>query len=156
LIIEKQYKPKKCHILLKGITMTKMTTTILSALILFSIPGFASSVADVKSAMKIAREALTASLEKKANDEGTLKKIQETGDAATVAIDGLKAPAGKEAALADLKKNWQEFKTNRDGKLKDFIKAGKFDDAKTLATGRQKELLDKINAALDKLGGGGI
>jgi hypothetical protein len=141
---------------MKGTTMKQLTSALATTLILFSLPGFASSVSDVKASMKAARETLTNSLEKKSSDEATLKKIQETGDAAGVAIEGLKAPAGKEAALADLKTNWKEFKANRDGKLKDLIKAGKFDDAKTLATGRQKELLDKMNAALDKLSGGGI
>jgi len=140
----------------KEFSMATWTATMAAAVILLGFSASASSVSEVKGKMKTAREALTASLEKKKNDEATLQAIQKTGDEVGVAIDSLKAPAGKEAVLAELKTNWKEFKSNRDGKLKDFIKSGQFDEAQKLATGRQKELLDKMNAAFEKLSGGGI
>lgn len=133
--------------------MNKATAFI--SILMFSVCASATTVSEVKSKMRLAREAVTTALETKKNDKATMDRIQKTGDDVTTAMKDLKA-AGKEAQVTELQKIWDKFKSNRDGKLKDLLTAGNFNEAIKFGTGEQAELLAKMKSIIDKLDGGGI
>lgn len=130
----------------------------LIAVVIFSVMAVgqaqASSVSECKSKLKETREALLKLLEGGKKDDAQLGKVKSTSDQMDTCLSGLKAPAGKEAKLDELKKIWGEFNGLRKSEVYPAIEQGDFAKAKgTVVTGVQKERMTKMNGAFEQLSG---
>lgn len=64
----------------------------------------------------------------------------------------LKAPAGKEAQLAEIQKIWGEIRTTKEKEVIPLMQAGKIDEAKAIITGVQSDRVIRINSLLNEVG----
>jgi len=126
-----------------------------SSMFLAASVASAATVSECKGKVNAARQSLVEMMGGK-KDDAQQKKVKDSAEAVNPCLAALKAPAGKDAALADLKKVWGEFLATRVNELVPAILAGQTDKAKTIATGVQKERMDKMNALMAQLGGGDI
>jgi hypothetical protein len=133
-----------------------MTTKILTlAFILISQDiGFATTTSECKPKIDKARSSLIDMLSGK-KDDIQKKLVTITASEATECINNLKM-SGKDADIKDLQKVWADFKATRETQLVPAILAGKTGEAKIIATGIQKERMDKINALIKKIQGGDL
>jgi hypothetical protein len=134
--------------------MRSLKFLLAAGLVSVSTTAFATSAGECKPKLDKARSSLVEMLGGK-KDDAQQKLVKQTADDAGACIDGIKA-AGKDAQVAELKKVWGEFKATREKQLVPAILAGKGDEAKTMATGIQKERMDKINSLIKQIQGGDL
>lgn len=111
---------------------------------------FATTVEECAPKVGKARIYLVAMLSGKIDhDQQTL--VKRSAEQAHICIAEIKAPAGKENQLEELKKVWGEFKTTRENDLVPKAITGKMTEAKALAMGIQKERMEKIYSLMEQL-----
>lgn len=79
------------------------------------------------------------------------KRVQETADAVSAMLVGMKAPAGKEAQFKELDATWKAFKKTREEELVPLILARKQKEAEQVATGVQNERFKRMMDLCDEL-----
>lgn len=129
-----------------------MKQLVLVFLSVISLSVYSADFATLKKKQAYARETLLL-LMKDATKRGDEQQrlVKESADDVSKYISELKAPAGKEKAFEEYKSVWSEFKKTRESDLVPAILAGKQSEAEKIATGIQKERIDKLNRLLDVL-----
>lgn len=79
------------------------------------------------------------------------KRVQETSDAVSAMLSGMKAPAGREAQFKELDSTWKAFKKTREEELVPLILARKQKEAEEIATGVQNDRFKKMMDLCDAL-----
>ncbi|HET7318717.1 MAG TPA: hypothetical protein VFK23_06240 [Nitrospirota bacterium] len=79
------------------------------------------------------------------------KRVQETADAVSAMLAGMKAPAGREAQFKELDSTWKAFKKTREEELVPLILARKQKEAEEVATGVQNDRFKKMMDLCDAL-----
>lgn len=134
-------------------TAFKILTVVLSLALLTGV-AHAATFADLKKAATEARETLVTLLkEPSKRGEDQQKLVRDTANKVDELLKGMKAPAGKEAKFEEMVKAWNDFHTTRKNELVPAILAGKQEEAEKIATGMQKERIQKVFRLCDELGG---
>jgi hypothetical protein len=126
----------------------------IAALVLLPLTAFADDFGDLRGKLSAARESLvTMMLNKDKRGAEQQKLVSDSADAVSAHLAKLKAPAGKEAQLQDLKDTWGAFKKTRETELVPAILAGREDEARKIAGGIQKERITHCQQLVGELGG---
>lgn len=130
----------------------KQLFTLFAAFAMSIAPAFAADFADIRTKLSTARETLvTMMLHKDKRGADQQKLVKDSADAVSAALEKVKAPAGKEAQLKELKETWAAFKKTRETELVPLILAGKEEEAKKIAGGIQKERITKCQKLTSEL-----
>ncbi len=127
------------------------------ASILVLISGFAFSAqagefGELRTKLSAARESLvTMMLHKEKRGADQQKLVKDTANAVSAQLSKMKAPAGKEAQLKELKETWAAFKQTRETELVPAILKGNDELAKKIAGGVQKERITKCQTLTSEL-----
>lgn len=122
-----------------------------------SLSAHASDAQECKKKLDSARTSLVSMLNGK-KDDAQQKLVTSTASEMTSCLDAMTVN-GKTNELNELKKVWSAFKATREAELVPLILSSKKEDnekAKTIATGIQKERMDKMNSLFEKLNGGDL
>jgi hypothetical protein len=131
--------------------MKKMISLIISVMFL-SAPVYAGEFADLKAKIgEVRTTAITMLNDITKRGETYQKAAVDSNKAAITAFAKIKVSASKEAKFKELQTVWNEFRKTREEQVIPLLLAGKQADAEKLATGVQKERLQKINALCDEL-----
>lgn len=133
-----------------------MKKTIHAVLLLFTLcsfmPAFALGSSECKTKISHARAALLDFLNGE-KGEAIRNRVRDTADAASVCLEALRVDPAKLSQLSEIRDLWTKFKLTREQDLVTLITAGKVQEARILATGVQKERLDRIDALFREIEG---
>ncbi len=127
---------------------------VLSALVLLStaLPAHASDLSELKAKIVAARKELVTmvmSPDKRGPDQQ--KKVKDTADAVSAQFATMKVPPAQADKYKELRESWEAFKHTRETELVPAILAGEKTKAEKIASGIQKERLDKCYALIAEL-----
>lgn len=114
--------------------------------------AFALSPADCKTKIDDARTALLIFLN---GERGSAiqTQVRVTAENVSVCLNDLHVDFSKRSQLNEVRDVWEKFKRTREQELVPLIESGKLPAGRTLATGVQKERLDRINTLLREIEG---
>lgn len=118
----------------------------------FAFTAQAGEFDELRTKLSAARESLiTMMLHKDKRGPEQQKLVKDTADAVSAQLSKMKAPAGKEAQLKELKEAWAAFKKTRETELVPAILKGDDEKAKKIAGGIQKERITKCQKLTSEL-----
>lgn len=119
-----------------------------------SFGALAGDVGTLKKKLTYARETLLILVKdpsKRGDDQQKL--VQESANDVSKYLSEITPVKGKEKQWEEYKQTWKDFKETREKDLVPAVLAGKQAEADKIATGIQKERLDKMNRLLNDLTG---
>jgi hypothetical protein len=130
----------------------KFVLPVAALLLGAALPAQASQLSELKEKMVTARKELVTMVmrpDKRGADQQKL--VKDSADAVSAHFATLKIPPAQAGKYKELRDSWEAFKHTRETELVPAILAGDKQKAEKIASGIQKERLDKCYALITEL-----
>ncbi len=130
----------------------KSVAPVAAFLLVVALPAYASELSTLKEDMLAARkELVTMVMNPGKRGPDQQKRVKDTADAVSAQLDRMAVPDGKADRFKELRATWDAFKHTRETELVPAILAGNKQEAEKIASGVQKERLERCFALISEL-----